>query len=80
MSDEKRMALSDDELEMISGGKNINGKEMNLVMRGTRPKSKSAVYTGQTTKVIDLVGGKDEKPTIGGDKDFNSLLGPGTPC
>ncbi len=73
--------LSDDELENVSGGKNTTGREMDLVMHGTRPKSKSAVQTGKKPKAVNLFSNKKSSTQpVEGKAVLGDFLGPGTMC
>lgn len=61
--------LDDLDLEKVSGGKNMNGNEMDLVYRGEKVKEKQLVFTGDKKKAMKL-GGKSsdiDGKTIVGD-------------
>ena len=47
--------LDDLELENVNGGTNIPGKDINLLMKGDKPKASSTVNKGAKKKASSLV-------------------------
>ena len=79
MDNEKMFKLTDDDMEMVTGGKNISKKASSLVMKKSSKKATNALQTGAKKKAGDLVD-REEKTSIDGKLILGDFPGPGTMC
>ncbi len=79
MDNEKMVMLTDDDMEMVTGGKNISKKASSLVMKDSAKKAANTLQTGAKKKAGDLVD-REEKTSIDGKLILGDFPGPGTMC
>ena len=79
MDNEKMVMLTDDDMEMVTGGKNISKKASSLVMKDSSKKAANTLQTGAKKKAGDLVD-REEKTSIDGKLILGDFPGPGTMC
>ncbi|MBQ6589270.1 MAG: hypothetical protein IJI01_11390 [Butyrivibrio sp.] len=80
MDNEKMVMLTDDDMEMVTGGKNISKKASSLVMKdSSKKKAANTLQTGAKKQAGDLVD-REEKTSIDGKLILGDFPGPGTMC
>ena len=79
MDNEKMVMLTDDDMEMVTGGKKISKKASSLVMKDSAKKAANTLQTGAKKKAGDLVD-REEKTSIDGKLILGDFPGPGTMC